>query len=100
GLAHSEAAHHFETPHVRAHQEGSLPRCELRKHQRLALDCNVEAPVLLVDEINAIVDAGGEIQHLAKSVPGAWFPTQRELEVAARISPRVRPEQEKVRRDE
>ena len=76
GLAPPDAAHHFETPHVRAHQKCTSSRVQLRAHERLALDRNVEAVVLFVDEIDAIVDAAGEVQDMPEAVASAGTAAQ------------------------
>ena len=70
GLAPPDTAHHFETAHVRAHQERSMTRIQLRAHERFALDRDVEVLVLCVDEVDAIVDARGEIQQVPEAVAG------------------------------
>ena len=99
GLAMPDAAHQLEAAQVGAHQECTSTRVQLRPHEGLALDRNVEVVELFVDEINAVVDGAGEVQDMPESVAHRRTAAEREPQIAPGMPARVRREQEKIRRD-
>ena len=95
-LATADAADDFEATHVRAHQEGALAKLRLGAHEGVAFDGDLERIELFVDEIHAIMNGGREIQDVPEAFARPRRTAQRTAQIAARLAPRCRSEQEKI----
>jgi hypothetical protein len=84
--AAAETVHHLEAPQVRAHQQGAAAALQLRGHQFLAFERDVEPGKLTIDQENAIVNGGGKGQDLPKTVARIRPAAEREPQIAARLT--------------
>ncbi len=96
----ADGAGHLEAAQMRAHQKAALAAVERLLHDRLAFDGDLEQVVLAVDQVDTVVNGGGETQHVAEPVAGRGLAAERAAQIVAGMAARRGCEREEVGGDE
>jgi len=85
GVAHE--AHDLEAAEVRAEQQAAFAARQHAGDDLLAVDAHVVAPVLAVQEVDAVEYGGGEAVEMTKHVAESRLAAQRPAQVETRCRP-------------
>ncbi len=98
-MAPPQRADHFETAHVRTHQEYTLAFDDRVQHLLLAMHVDLEQVEALVEQIDPIVNGRGKREEVPVDVGPAQRTVQHAGQIVARRGPAGRREQQEVGSD-